>query len=132
MPEIIDSLPSCMQVGVGTLPPEITEEQIYQGKMSGAKISWGRRWQRLSSTDKSSGSAGTPWANASNICINQRNQTLVEKTIVKYFRPSLLPTQTINALPKQEPALSGGEGSDFLDTSDFTLLTTPKASSHFS
>lgn len=119
-----------MQVGVGTFPPEITEEQIYQGKTSGSKISWGRRWQRLLSTNKIRGSDGTLRANASNICINQRNQALVEKTVVKYFRPSVLPTWTINALPKQQPALSGGEGSNFLDTSDFTLLTKPKASSH--
>lgn len=83
-------------------------------------------------TNKSRGNDGTLWANASNICINQRNQTLVEGTVVKYFRPSVLPTWTTNALPKQEPALSGGEGSDFLDTSDFTLLTKPKASSHLS
>lgn len=123
---------SCTQVGVGTFPPEITEEQIYQGEISGAKISWGRRWRRLLSANKSRGSDGTPWASASNICINQRNQTLVEKTIVKYFRPSMLPTWTINVLPKQESALSRGEGSNFLGPSDFTLLTTPKASSHLS
>lgn len=118
--------------GSGDFPSRDYWGQNYQGKISGAKTSWGRRWGRLSSTNKSSGSDGTPWANASNICINQRNQTLVEKTAVKYFRPSFLPSWTINALPKQKPSLSGGEDSDFLDTADFTLLNTLKDRSHLS